>query len=542
MLLLFVWHTPVQGKRTHRRHAHRPFFVMKDFETSRSGVSTNESQSEDEVVTANFNEDQVHIHNSTLVEKSSNRSESKRASVSAGQRHTRNAPVQNQLTQQADGRKEKQRHLGVASENGTSKNSLPEAAFIETTGAKLSMREMNSSSDIFIYIFLAVCVLLLAAFARKVKVNYRAYFGIGQFLRKVGYDDFDTFTLSVLVDSVEYLGAEKYALKISCGQNSSQTSFVKESREIHETLEIRILQGSGRLLVSMVNIKGKPLASKSLTIKEVQKLSRHNKRTVLTLNKCDKHMTSDVKANVTFFVQSANDSGDEADSMFAGCDTTNFSPEMQLLLKSTASNSRQGKDDSTTEQENVDAKATTEESPLELLAAACKGTVKLCGSMGHVKDYYMAVYKADKDGNPKDYVAGTTADLLAWHFGWWQDEASFMRKEPPVGSIAMLRITNVHAVPEKQKKDNFCIRHVNKNKQKEDLFFKKVDRSREVWVECLHLFLEQLWKLRKEVTVEKGQKKSLHSKSVHSKSVRGVAQQGGSSSADSGPANTDDDR
>merc|ERR1719160_1621228 len=84
---------------------------------------------------------------------------------------------------------------------------------------------------------------------------------------------------------------------------------------------------------------------------------------------------------------------------------------------------------------------------------------------------------------------------------------SYTKGLSPMSSILVLRITNVYVLPDDREKDNFCIRHVGQDKMKEDIVLKRYDRSREVWGECLHLFLEHLWKLKKDMKNRKSSKK-----------------------------------
>merc|ERR1719161_3459499 len=91
---------------------------------------------------------------------------------------------------------------------------------------------------------------------------------------------------------------------------------------------------------------------------------------------------------------------------------------------------------------------------------------------------------------PKSHSGDTKQAIVSWCLGWWKEEMDFDKWQKPLGCVSMLRVTNVYPVPDKP--NVFCIRHVLKSRDKEDMFLSKVDRSRDVWVESVHLFIEQL--------------------------------------------------
>merc|ERR1719386_595802 len=93
--------------------------------------------------------------------------------------------------------------------------------------------------------------------------------------------------------------------------------------------------------------------------------------------------------------------------------------------------------------------------------------------------------------------------VTGWKLGWWEggDKPSDPCNEanPPVQAIPILYIGKIY--PDHHKNDEFTLEYVKDTADVESkqLHLARVDRSRELWVESLSVFINHLRKVRSDM-------------------------------------------
>eukprot|EP00746_Dinoflagellata_sp_MGD_P018038 gnl/MRDRNA2_/MRDRNA2_141755_c0_seq1.p1 gnl/MRDRNA2_/MRDRNA2_141755_c0~~gnl/MRDRNA2_/MRDRNA2_141755_c0_seq1.p1 ORF type:complete len:549 (-),score=103.09 gnl/MRDRNA2_/MRDRNA2_141755_c0_seq1:3-1649(-) len=352
---------------------------------------------------------------------------------------------------------------------------------------------------IMVLLLIVVAFWFLCGMKKQMKdFNFRSWFGIGDFLLAAGIDKYRTFHLSLIIDKVHYMEDLSTAVRITAGRNTVSTNKATSVYGIHETLTIAVAQGTHEIVVELVDDpkKNTHLAVKKITIDEVCRLAQEVEKTVLVLKRKGKKLSQDPQLFITFCTDGAEDEEEDDDTLM-GVNIGNLSAEMQLKLKEAKKAEKGRRTSGGDKSESDDAE---KPSKLQFLSTTCRGPLSKHDHFARTSDYYFAVYQAGKDTAPKAYNGNSKAAIVSWCLGWWKDEGDFKKEDRPVGCVSMLRVTNVYPVPDKP--NVFCIRHVLKSREKEDMFLSRVDRSRDVWVESVHLFIEQLRQSRAEVAAE----------------------------------------
>jgi len=109
---------------------------------------------------------------------------------------------------------------------------------------------------------------------------------------------------------------------------------------------------------------------------------------------------------------------------------------------------------------------------------------------------------APAKGSKKQPPPSTTADLprtstdnvsdeqkLKWRLGVWSDRKSFVETYAPTQEVYLLKVSSIQPDPEQV--DTFVIRYYDSLRQEAELRFRKIDRSRDVWVESLRRIVSQ---------------------------------------------------
>jgi len=128
------------------------------------------------------------------------------------------------------------------------------------------------------------------------------------------------------------------------------------------------------------------------------------------------------------------------------------------------------------------------EHQLEVIAKTCQGKlILLSGFWNRQKQLFFCIFRDNK----------TTSFLNGWKLGWWErGEPKHIEGEPPIDAIPTLYIGKIF--PDPNKADEFTLEYVQDAKDAEPsiLHLIRVDRSRELWVECLSVFINHLRKVR----------------------------------------------
>jgi len=365
--------------------------------------------------------------------------------------------------------------------------------------------------------FLAFCAMCGCKKAVQ-RFDIRDIWGVPEFLRMINYDTFDAFSLTIVVEKANYNDSVSTAIKITCGSNSVTTaSSDRTNNGVQETVHLDVQQGCSQMRIEIIDTGrkgGHVLAFKKLSMDDIILMSDSAEQQTITLKAKTKMSSVDPRVNMTFCAMTL-DSEDDCRDVLDDVDENKLSPEMQMLLMQASRKKRKSNDDG---EVHTSSDEDEKRSKLELISDACKGRVKVSDMLGRQSEKYCAVVQLGKDGCPTRFSPNSKASLVAWNLSWWATENDCLNNNLPLGKVSMLRVTNVYVLPDKP--EDFCIRYVNKKKEKEELYLRKSDqKSREVWVESLHLFIEQLRASRKEseVRADSGEKKKKSKKASSSK-------------------------
>merc|ERR1719420_1370696 len=114
---------------------------------------------------------------------------------------------------------------------------------------------------------------------------------------------------------------------------------------------------------------------------------------------------------------------------------------------------------------------------VQVFAKACEGYLRKANAWGNFDTKYFKSVRI-KTGK--------------WFLCWWADKAQAEKKPPekPEGQIAIPAITQVMNHP--QERHDFILRYKNRDGSVKDLFLQRVDLDRNIWVELLSAFVQEL--------------------------------------------------
>merc|ERR1719272_1230228 len=114
--------------------------------------------------------------------------------------------------------------------------------------------------------------------------------GLGMMRRAAGIDKFDTFTLAMVFDKVQYLESFDTNIRVTAGHQVVNTKSASSQTGIHETLDIEVRQGTQHIKFELCEVSKfhtnsiksvhhnstkseSVLAHKTLSVDEVQRLA-----------------------------------------------------------------------------------------------------------------------------------------------------------------------------------------------------------------------------------------------------------------------------
>lgn len=390
----------------------------------------------------------------------------------------------------------------------------------------VSAATLEANKDLFTCMLklAAIAVTMLAALCTACgfhkcfdQTKIRQYCGIGEFLRLIGYDKFEEFDLTVIVHGIQSSEQVRCFVRVAAGHEKACTKeyMCKSGEAIQETLNIKCAQGSSYVLFEMVE-KAKNtfssdtvLASRKVQIEEVLHFVESGQKEAVVMRRVasgKKRMSADPKVIINMVREMAGDgsSDSDKDAALKGINMKGLSAETQVKLMQAANkrNKEERQADKGSGSEDSDAQRAAPSEPIDqlsILASTCEGPLQMAQNFGGHVRYHFAVWKDWRGSSKGPRPPGSKACLIAWSLGWWKDKALYdlddPEHHPPEGSIRMLKVCNVYAVASMP--NELCIRYQKSTKERTEIFVSRVDRSRDAWVESLHLFIDQLRLARK---------------------------------------------
>jgi len=131
-------------------------------------------------------------------------------------------------------------------------------------------------------------------------------------------------------------------------------------------------------------------------------------------------------------------------------------------------------------------------SELGVLKQACQGPLERFEGLGNTSNLWVSVL-----GPPTS---------RRWVIGFWSDREAFVAGKEPLEEIDLLKLKTVQADPARH--HVFFLQYYDENRVRQSCGFRRTDRARDVWVECIYLLVQKVHDLRDESKRQSMRRKS----------------------------------
>mmetsp|Transcript_18093 Transcript_18093/g.52714 ORF Transcript_18093/g.52714 Transcript_18093/m.52714 type:complete len:348 (-) Transcript_18093:437-1480(-) len=306
--------------------------------------------------------------------------------------------------------------------------------------------------------FTAMCVLLGVRSCMQMRM--RDCSCIKRWMRATGADKFDDFELMVLVHEAMYTSTHKKLttlVRVSAGMQVVETD---ESNKglFQQPLSILVEQGTDVICLELIEKKGKKvLAALKLDIeKELLDQKDGMRQKVVSMKQKSKGVTNP-RLKVTFALNTENEA---EKGLLAGID---LGVQANMMLREQLQMAEDG----------IEGEPMSE---LDLLAKGCTGPVDMFGKWGSRDTVYISV-----KGPP---------EVKRYCLGVWKDRGDIGQSLKALHIIDLLKIVSVQ--PDPGRNEVFVITFMTAEKTKKRLTFRRLDRSRETWVDMFQLLIKRI--------------------------------------------------
>lgn len=346
----------------------------------------------------------------------------------------------------------------------------------------------------------ALCVMAFAClgymYSKVCACSVRDMKCCSRLLLKTGWDKFETFHMVVTIHAVKDLQPGRKFIRVEAGSQSFDTTEQQGANaQWEESQKIKVPQGTSSIEIKVMRpgtFKDKTAGTVKLRVLddimggEKAKAGGKfpSKRWYILLNSKGRGEGS---VKLSFLkTGAASADGDEKQAPMLGGEDMN--PIAQAHLMQAASSLGRGA-------------SVTGAKRVQVFAKACEGYLRKANAWGNFDTKY---FKAVRIKTGK------------WFLCWWSDKAQADKKPPekPEGQIAIPAITQVMNHP--QERHDFILRYKNRDGSVKDLFLQRVDLDRNIWVELLNAFVQELRAEEREhkgsegetTDIEKGRRRS----------------------------------
>lgn len=326
---------------------------------------------------------------------------------------------------------------------------------------------LGSSVMLFAGSALAVCA--MCGIYKCSKCRLRDCGCIKSLFLWAGVDRFDDFEMMFLVHEASFVSKREKSSVVVRVQAGSQEVTTDRSRNgmYHQPLAVFVEQGTPHITVSLIGNDGSTLAVlKLVTVDIVENHMDIIDKVYIMKQKKKDLLNPRIKLSL-----SMDSILDEEKNLFADM---NMSPETDMLIRKQKQIQAQSPAVSGSEKKE-------ELSELELLAKSCAGPLEMFGSWGSILNKFVAVI-----GPPVE---------KKYRFCIWDTKQASETQEKPEMVIDVRKVLNV--IPDPGRSDVFTLDYVDANKLKKKLTFRRIDRTRDVWVEVLHLLIKLVREAKK---------------------------------------------
>jgi hypothetical protein len=144
-------------------------------------------------------------------------------------------------------------------------------------------------------------------------------------------------------------------------------------------------------------------------------------------------------------------------------------------------------------------------SEIGVLQKACQGPLERFQGLGSTCQLWVSVL-----GPPAS---------RRWALGLWRDREAFTAGKEPMEEIDLLKLKTVQADPARH--HVFFLQYYDENRVRQSCGFRRTDRGRDVWVECIYLLVQKVHELRDASKQQSMRRKSMSRKGTCSSTTSG---------------------
>jgi len=280
---------------------------------------------------------------------------------------------------------------------------------------------------------------------------------IKHFLLCIGHDAFDEFELMVLIHEAMF-DHDKHETLTTIVQVTSGAHTVARSPSkgsvFQQPLHITVEQGANHLVVRLLKAGNlKILATMKIFVDEIMRGASLQPEMVYQMRQVGKTCLNP-KIKLSMVASSADD-------VEQGLVRQSSMSDVSILVRQ--------------QLKKAQMKAGQEgASQMDVLKEACGGPLELFEGYGKIRKVYVAVIGVSTSAK--------------WFLGIWRGQRDFADKTPTLQEVSLLKIQSIQEDPKRS--HVFVINFFNQRSHvRETLTFRSIDRSRDVWVEILHVLV-----------------------------------------------------
>lgn len=283
-----------------------------------------------------------------------------------------------------------------------------------------------------------------------------------RWFRMTGVDVFDDFELFVVAHEALYTAStHKLSTHVRLSAGRQKVSTDPSSKGIfQQPLSLLVEQGTDTILVELMDSGSRILANLKFDVaQDILNNKEAIREKVFVMKQKNKGL---INPRIKLTIR--KESTFEEEGLLASV-MTSASPATNMLLRD------QLQKEVSRSQE--DGRPLSE---LELLARSCAGRLELFGDWGKIVSVFVAVLGPPQQ---KKHVLGV-----------WEDQLQYQKGVRPKNEIDLMKVLSVQ--PDPARPEVFLVNSVKADKTRTLSTFRRVDRSRDVWVEMISLLIKKL--------------------------------------------------
>jgi hypothetical protein len=279
-----------------------------------------------------------------------------------------------------------------------------------------------------------------------------------------GHDEYDDFELVIVTHQLFFERSPKLelAVRVSAGSYHVMSDYSKKCI-FQQPLVLFVEQGTQRVTIDIVDKGKRVLATLSLAVVDmILRPAKPLRPEMVYRFKPKSKLVSEPRAQLTIHVNTEND---VEHGLLEGLGSETDILVRQHLLKA---------------RNHVGEQDDAEMSQIEVLKESCAGPLERMFGLGNYETIYASVVGPPTSRN--------------WILGFWRSKEAFVEGKRSNDQIDLLKVLSVQADPSRL--HVFTLNYLDDKKNQISMVFRRLDRNRNVWVECLQRLIQQAhtWK------------------------------------------------